>query len=134
MSPLSEKQWTFLRTIASRIVPETEGLDAAAWGRFAAIIAKALEGRPPSIRRQFALFLDVIRWAPLPLFGRPFERLKAERQDAVLRCFMNAPLAKLRSGFWGLRVLVFMGYYGRPEVWPALRYAPSFRGNELLHG
>ncbi len=134
MSPLSDNEWALVRTIAARIVPETAGLDAGGWARETAIIAKALEDRPPAIRRQFALFLGVIRWAPLLRYGLPFDRLRGEWQDAVLHAFMNAPVAKLRSGFWGLRVLVFMGHYGRPEVWPALRYAPSFRGNELLHG
>jgi hypothetical protein len=134
VSPLSEKQWAFLMEVARRVVPETAALDPGGRERFAAIVGKALEDRPRSIRRQFALFLGVIRWLPLLRFGAPFDRLRPERQDAVLLWFMEAPLGKLRSGFWGLRVLIFMGHYGRPEVWPAIRYAPSFRGNEMLHG
>ena len=38
------------------------------------------------------------------------------------------------KGFWALRALAFMGYYGQPEVWPSLRYTPSSDGNEMLHG
>ena len=132
--PLSEKQWAFLMEVARRVVPETAALDAAGRERFVAIVGKALADRPRSIQRQFALFLGVIRWAPLLRFGAPFDRLAPERRDAVLRAFMDAPLAKLRSGFWGLRVLIFMGHYGQPEAWPSIRYAPSFRGNEMLHG
>jgi hypothetical protein len=134
VSPLSEKQWALLMEVARRVVPETAALDAAGRERFAAIVGNALSDRPRSIRRQFALFLGVIRWAPLLRFGAPFDRLAPGRRDAVLRWLMDAPLGKLRSGFWGLRVLIFMGHYGQPEVWPAIRYTPSFRGNEMLHG
>jgi hypothetical protein len=134
VAPLSERQWGLLTRVAERIVPATAALDGEGRARFAAIIAKALLDRPPSIRRQFRLFLALLRWAPLLRFGAPFERLAPERQDAVLRWLLDAPIAKLRGGFWGLRALVFMGYYGRPEAWPAVRYAPSFSGNEHLHG
>ncbi len=120
--------------VAARVVPETAALDAAGRARFAAIVGRALAARPPAIRRQLALFLGVLRWAPVARYGAPFDRLAPQRQDAVLRAFMEAPVAKLRGGMWGVRALVFMGYYGQPEVWPALRYAPSFDGNRMLHG
>ncbi len=132
--PLNERQWAFLLELAGRIAPGTLALDAAGRDRFRAIVAKALADRPASIRRQFALFLGLLRWAPLLRFGAPFHRLAPKRQDAVLRWFMDAPHAKLRGGMWGLRALVFMGYYAQPETWPAARYAPSFDGNRLLHG
>ncbi len=115
-------------------MPPIAALDGAGRERFAAIVGTALAGRPRSLRRQFALFLSVVRWAPALRFGAPFDRLAPAVQDAVLRWFMDAPVAKLRGGFWGLRALVFMGYYGQPEAWSAVRYAPSFSGNEFLHG
>ncbi len=120
--------------VAERIVPAATTLDAAGRSRFTAIVSRALSGRPRSIRRQFGLFLAILRWVPLLRFGATFDRLTAQRQDAVLRWLMDAPLGKLRGGLWGLRALVFMGYYGQPEVWPGLGYAPSFDGNERLHG
>ncbi len=134
VSPLSSRQWTFLWTVAERVVPETSRLDPEGRERFEAIVGKALADRPPSVRRQFGLFLRLVRWAPLLRFGAPFHRLAPGRRDAVLRWLMDAPVARLRGGFWGLRALVFMGYYGRPEAWPEVRYTPSFDGNERLHG
>jgi hypothetical protein len=131
---LSERKWVFLMSVAARIVPAAADLNAEGRARFLAIVNKALSERPRATQRQFALFLGIVRWAPLLRFGAPFDRLPDEDQDAVLRWFLDAPLGKLRGGFWGLRALAFMGYYGQTEVWPSLRYTPSFNGNEMLHG
>jgi len=120
--------------VAARIVPAVADLDAAGRSRFIAIVSKALSDRPRSIQRQFVLFLGLMRWLALLRFGAPFDRLSPANQDAMLRWLLDAPLGKLRSGFWGLRALTFMGYYGQPEVWALLRYTPSFKGNEMLHG
>ena len=133
VSPLEERRWALFLDVGRRVVPPLAGLLQADLDRFGAIVVAALAGRPPAIRRQFAVFLSAIRWAPVLRYGAPFTRLSAERKDEVLRWLMDAPFARLRSGFWGLRALVFMGYYGRPEAWPAVRYAPSFDGNGKLH-
>lgn len=134
MSPLSERQWRFLLVVAARVTPPCERLDAAGQARFDAIVGKALADRPRALRRQLRLFLTLLRWVPALRFGAPFERLGPVRQDAVLRWLLDAPILKLRSGFWGVRALAFMGLYGQPEVWPGVRYAPSFDGNRFLHG
>ncbi|HVN76691.1 MAG TPA: hypothetical protein VMT19_10275 [Thermoanaerobaculaceae bacterium] len=134
MNPLSERQWAVFLRVAERVVPAVAALDEGGRGRFAGLVRKALAERPRSIRRQLGAFLTMLRWAPLLRFGAPFDRLSGARQDAVLRWLLDAPVLKLRSGFWGLRALAFMGFYGQPEVWPAVRYAPSFDGNGRLHG
>ena len=133
MPPLSDRQWAFFLRVAERLVPAVGTLDLGGRARFAAIVSRALSGRPPAIQRQLALFLALVRWAPCLRWLAPFDRLAPERQDAVLRAFMDAPVARVRAGLWGLRALAFMGYYGQPEVWPTLGYAPSFHGNERLH-
>jgi hypothetical protein len=133
VSPLSERQWQFFRVVAARVVPSCDRLDAAGQARFDAIVAKALGDRPRSVQRQLGLFLTLLRWAPALRFGAPLDRLDPARQDRVLRWLIDAPILKLRSGFWGVRALAFMGVYGQPEEWPALRYSPSFDGNRFLH-
>jgi len=129
---LSEPQWRFVLGLASRIVPEVADLDAEGEARFRAIVDEALAARPPQVRRQLGLFLTLLRWLPALRYGAPFERLAPARQEAVLAHFHDCPVGRLRQGFWGLKTLVFMGYYGRAEVGEGLGYAPSFKGNERL--
>jgi len=132
MRSLSREKAEFLRVLASRIVPETGGLDASGQGRFFAIIDETLGERKPAVRRQFAIFLAVLRWAPLVRYGGPFDRLPAERQHAVLRWFESCPVDLLRKGTWGLKTMVFMGYYGQPETNALVGYRPTFDGRDGL--
>ena len=128
MKSLSREKAEFLRVVASRIVPETSSLDAAAAGRFFGIIDEALLDREPAVRRQFAIFLGVLRWAPLARYGGPLDRLSTEHQDAVLRWFEDCPVDLLRKGMWGLKTMVFMGYYAQPESNSLVGYCPTFDG------
>ena len=43
----------------------------------------------------------------------------------------DAPLLLLRRGFWGLRTLIFMGYYGRDAARDAIGYRADPRGWEI---
>lgn len=133
MESLSQEKADFLRVLAARIVPETTELDAEGLGRFFDIIDGALQERTESVRGQFTTFLGVLRLAPSIRYGRPFERLSRERQDVVLRWFEDCPIGLLRKGFWGLKAMVFMGYYGQPETNPLVGYAPEFDGRAGLH-
>jgi len=133
MKSLSQDKAQFLQTLAARIVPETTELDAAGSGHFFGIIDDALQDREASVRRQFAVFLGVLRWAPLVRYGVPLDKLSADRQDAVLRWFEDCPVSLIRKGFWGLKAMVFMGYYGHPETNELVGYAPDFDGRTGLH-
>jgi hypothetical protein len=123
----------FLLVVGERIAPGIRHLDAAGREQVAAIIGRAIASRPPALRRQLAAFLGILRWAPVVRYGRRFDHLAAEQQDAVLRWLQDAPSAKLRHGFWGVKTLVYMGYFGRPEVGYAIGYRPSRSGNSYLH-
>jgi len=132
MKSLPREKAEFLRVLATRIVPEIADLDSAGSGRFFGIIDEALGGREPAVRRQFAVFLGVLRWAPVVRYGSPFDGLSAERQDAVLRWFENSPVDLLRKGTWGLKTMVFMGYYAQPETNALVGYHPAFDGRDGL--
>lgn len=119
--------------IAARIVPESAERDAPARERLVALVEDLLATRPPRMRREFALFLRVIRWLPAIRHGRPLDHLAAPDQDAALRWFQDSPVALFRKGFWGVKTLVFLGYYGRPEIGETIGYRPSRDGNRLLH-
>jgi len=133
MKSLPQEKAEFLQVLAARIVPETTELDAAGLSRFFGIIDGALQDRPATVRRQFATFLGVLRWVPAARFGRPFEQLRSECQDAVLRWFEDCPVSILRKGFWGLKAMIFMGYYGQPETNELVGYAPDLDGKARLH-
>jgi hypothetical protein len=133
MKSLPQEKAEFLRVLAARIVPETAELDTGGMSRFFGLIDEALLERPPSVRRQFGIYLGILRWAPLARFGGPFEKLSEDRQDAVLRWFESCPVGLLRAGFWGLKVLIFMGYYGQPETNAVVGYAPQRDGRAGLH-
>ncbi len=130
---MTANQSRFFLCLARRIVPESETLDEAGRQRFLTIIGDALATRTPKMRKQVAIFLKMMRWLPAMRYGLPLDKLAPERQDAVLRWFQDHPRALLRKGFWGIKALVYMGYYGRPEVHERLGYRPSTSGNELLH-
>ena len=133
MKSLSREKAEFLQVLATRIVPETTELDDAGLNRFFAIIDGALMDRPESVRGQFATFLGVLKWSFAVRYGRPFEHLSADQQDTVLRWFEDCPVGLLRKGFWGLKAMVYMGYYGQPETNELVGYAPDLDGRAKLH-
>lgn len=122
----------FLLLLGARIAPGLREVDGRARDDVRRIIEHAVAARPPDVQRQLATFLGLLRLAPVARYGRPFERLSTDRQDAVLRWFQDAPLPRLRKGFWGVKTLIYMGYYGRPDVGSDIAYRPSRTGNDLL--
>lgn len=118
------------RAVAATVVPEAAELDATGWLDLERIVAGALAGRPVAVRRQLALFLQIVQWLPVLRYGRPFTGLPAARRARVLAALERAPLLVLRRGLWGLRTLVFMGYYGRPAAAAAIGYRADARGWE----
>ncbi|MBM3266753.1 MAG: hypothetical protein FJZ01_03805 [Candidatus Sericytochromatia bacterium] len=120
----------FLTALISSIVglEAGEGIPDAAL----AIFHEAIGKRPPALRRQVGVFLNLLRWLPALRHGKPFERLSEDQHVAVLTWFQSAPVALFRKGFWGVKALVYMGYYGRPELGPEIGYRPSPGGNDLL--
>ncbi len=132
MQVLEPAEWEFLLCLARRIVPETARLDSAGEDEFRAIISNALAARPAAVRRQIGILLKILRWAPVLRYGRPLERLAPASQDAALAWFQDGPVKLLRKGIWGLKAMVFMGYYGRAAGAQAVGWNPSLEGNSEL--
>ena len=119
------------RAVATTIVPEAGHLGPSEWDDVEAIIGRALAGRPPRLRRQLALLLALLEWVPLLRYGRRLSRLDPARRLAFLERVEAAPLVVVRRGFWGLRTLILMGYYGRPAAAAAIGYRADPRGWEV---
>jgi len=117
------------QALAVAIVPDAARLDAREWDEVSAIIDAALADRPASLSRQLHLLVSLLEWAPVLRHGRCLSRLDPERRARFLRSVENAPLF-LRRGFWGLRTLVLMGYYARPEAAAAIGYRADPSGWE----
>ena len=118
------------RAIAVTVVPDASALDESGWNDLDALVEKTLARRPPAMRRQLVLFVRAIEHLPRLRWGRPFTALSPDERTRVLSGLEHAPLLLLRRGFWGLRTLVFLGYYARPEAAAAIGYRADARGWE----
>jgi hypothetical protein len=118
------------RAIAVTVVPDASALDESGWNDLDALVEKTLARRPPAMRRQLVLFVRAIEHLPRLRWGRPFTALSPEERTRVLAALEHAPALVLRRGFWGLRTLVFLGYYARPEAAAAIGYRADARGWE----
>src|SRR5881628_1441174 len=118
------------RAVATTVVPDAAGLGAAEWADVEAIVIRALAGRPPRMQRQLTLFLRLLDWLPLLRYGRRFTALDALRRTRFLSFIQWRVPLLVRRGFWGVRTLVLMGYYGRPAAATAIGYRGDPRGGE----
>ena len=118
------------RALAVTIVPDAARLDERGWADVEAIVEQALAERPPAMRRQLVLLVRVLQFLPVARWGRPFTALDPVRRTRLLEGVQRAPVRLLRRGLWGVRTLVYMGYYARPEQGAALGYRADPRGWE----
>ncbi|HUQ82344.1 MAG TPA: gluconate 2-dehydrogenase subunit 3 family protein [Gemmatimonadaceae bacterium] len=111
-----------VHAIAITVVPETASLDAGAWTELDQVMDDALAQRDERVRQQLATFLRLLQFLPLARYGRRFTALNARQRTAFLESIERSPLLVLRRGFWGLRTLIFMGYYTRDDVAESIGY------------
>jgi hypothetical protein len=130
---LTAAQRAFLLAIAPRIAPLSRPMTPAVGDAMLALIDGTLASRTPAMRRQFSLFLLLLRWLPCLRYLHPVDRLDGATQDAALRWFQDHPLQIIRGGFWGVRTLLLLGYYGQPDIGASIAYIPSTDGNAVLH-
>ena len=109
-------------------------MDENAWREFHALMDAALGDRPPALQRRLQVFLRAIEWLPVLRFGRRFSSLSPAQRARFLSSLENHAVQMIRSGFWGLRTLVLLGYYGRPDAVAAIGYAADARGWEARIG
>ena len=119
------------RSIAEAVVPDTQHMTPTEWQDFGAVIERALMRRPARMRRQLTIFLRLLNFLSFVRYRRSLQNASIQQRTALLTSIENSPLLLFRRGFWGIRTLVFMGYYARPQCGHALGYTAAARGWEL---
>ena len=118
------------RAVGQTVVPEAARLTEPEWAAVETIVERTLATRPPKLQRQLVTLVHLLQWLPLLRYGQPFTALDPDRRTRFLATMQDAPLILLRRGFWGLRTLVLMGYYARPEAATEIGYRAHPRGWE----
>jgi hypothetical protein len=116
------------RALARGIVPEIADLDEAGWVRLEGIIEENLADRPEKLRTQLSLFIKVAGFLPRLRYGRSIESLSQEQHARYLESLQDSPLLLIRRGFWGLRTLVYMGFYCQDDVRGGIGYRATAAG------
>ncbi len=117
-----------LRALARGFVPEAAQLDDAGWTSFERLLDQAVRARPPAVARQLGAFLRLLGGWSRVRYGRPLGELAPPEATALLRGFAASPLLLLRRGVWGLRTLVFLGYYADEARAASLGYRAQAAG------
>lgn len=118
------------RAVVATVIPDAAALDEPAWRDVESLAEDALTRRPPALRRQLQTFLRAIQWWPLLRHGRRFTSLPPHARTQFLSHLQDHRIETIRVGFWGLRMLALLGYYGRPQARDAIGYRPDRRGWE----
>jgi hypothetical protein len=119
-----------LRAVATSVVPESASLDERAWAELESVVSHALDRRELRVQRQFVLFLRLLQRLALLSHGRTLTALSPNRRQRFLAGIERSRFLLVRRGFWGLRTLIFMGYYTREDVADAIGYHASAGGWE----
>lgn len=104
------------RAVAQSVVPELQSAEPAQWEEVESEIERALSERPSAVRRQLASFLHLLDWWSRVRHGCRLTKLDSYKRTALLQALERHPLPVIRRGVWGLRTLVFLGYYTRADV------------------
>jgi hypothetical protein len=120
------------RAFVSTIVPEAAACDEPQWSELEALVEAVLRDRPAALKRQLRLALRLMEWLPALRFGHRFTALDPARRARCLTRLENNPLQSVRLGFWGLRTLALLGYYGRPAAGQAIGWRADARGWEAV--
>jgi hypothetical protein len=119
------------RAVTTTVAPRAERLDEEGWGALGQIVDSTLKSQPTSLKRQIRLGLWAIQWGSLLQAGSRFTSLDTTGRELFLRSLENHRLQVVRVGFWGIRTLALLGYYGRLEVREQLGYAAHSDGWEM---
>lgn len=117
-----------LQPVLATMIPATAALGHAELLGVLGRVDDRLATEPAAVQRQLRFFVRLLWWLPLPFTLRTLGGLSPARREAFLLWLQDCPVTKLRLGLWGLRTLLFLGWYGQPEVQAQLGYRPNVGG------
>ncbi len=117
-----------IQPVLATFIPATARLTLAELAPVLARVDERLAQEPPELQRQLQLFVRILWWLPLFTTLRTMGSLRPEQRLKVLNWLQDCPVTKLRLGLWGLRTLLFLGWYGDPAVQEKLGYRPNVGG------
>jgi hypothetical protein len=118
---LSAREFVVLSAAGARFL---DGMDADAPAAAAEWIDGYLARREAWVRREVKALLGLLEQSP-PLVTRRwsrFSRLAPDEQHRLLVAWSGHRWSVLRQGYLGLKALLLMGAYRRPETWAAIGY------------
>jgi hypothetical protein len=120
------------RAVVRTVVPDAVALDQAGWNELEGLVLDSLSTRPPELRRRLDLFMRLVQWLPLFRYGRPFTSLSPRQRQRYLSGLQASRIPAIRLGFWGLRTMAFLGFYGRSQAAESIGYRPDRSGWEAV--
>ncbi len=117
-----------LRPFVETFVPATRELNDDRYQALVAHVDARLAAEPPAISRQLRTLVALLHFLPLFLHLRTFSGLTTAQRQRFLERIQDGPVALLRVGVWGLRTLVYLGWYADPEVGRNLGWHANPRG------
>lgn len=122
-----------MRSLLEAFVPATAALDEAAVQQSLAASDRLVADRPAAVKRQIVLAITVLRVLAFCRHLRGLVSLEVDKRRAFLESLQESRLLKLRLAVWGLRTLLFAGYYGDPHRHAELHYRPRPQGWDALN-
>lgn len=82
-------------------------------------------------KKTFHLLFFAFEYLSIPFFLKPFSKLSATARGKYLKSWENAPVKKLRTGFFGFKTLSLLGYYTDEKCWSEIGYeGPELQKNK----
>lgn len=75
-----------------------------------------------SSRKRLGLFITVLNVLSILRFARPFARLDPAERHRFFFMVEHFPIGLIAAGFFGLRSLLLLAYYGTGSAWQRLGY------------
>jgi len=124
---LSVKELCIVKAVVGALLPASDRFPSGESLGIAQRVDEQVWAAPRSVRSEFGAALQLFEHAP-PLhgFAGRFTSLSSDAQRAYFQRVLVGHNASLRQIGVGLKQIVHMLYYARPEVWPALGYEGPF--------